>query len=252
MKVWRKSPVLSWPFALKKLYERVNFMHIPDGFLDAKTIVTTAVISAYAIKKNVEKTRKILGDRDIPVMGVMAAFIFAAQMVNFPVMAGTSGHLLGAALATTLLGPYSAGLIMATVLIVQSIFFQDGGLLALGANILNMAVVAPMVSYFVFAAIKRSFHFSGADSIASFAAAWFSVVTASVFASLELALSGTAALKMVLVPMVAVHALIGVGEGLITTAAVAYIGRVLNLKADAGMKYIAANAGSMDEGGSSN
>lgn len=227
-------------------------MHIPDGFLDAKTIVTTAVISAYAIKKDVEKTRKILGDRDIPVMGVMAAFIFAAQMVNFPVMAGTSGHLLGAALATALMGPYSAGLVMATVLIVQSLFFQDGGLLALGANILNMAVVAPLVANYIFVTTKRHIRFSGADTVATFAASWFSVVTASVFASLELALSGTAALKMVLVPMVAVHALIGVGEGLITTAAVAYIGRVLNLKADAGIKNFIENAARIDKGGSAN
>jgi cobalt/nickel transport system permease protein len=237
-------------FCFQKLYERVNFMHIPDGFLDVKTIATTAAISAYAIKKDVEKTRKILGDRDIPVMGVMAAFIFAAQMVNFPIMAGTSGHLLGAALATALMGPYSAGLVITTVLIVQCIFFQDGGLLALGANILNMAVVAPMVAYFIIAAMKRNFHFSGVDTVAIFAASWLSVVTASVFASLELALSGTVALKAVLAPMVSIHALIGVGEGLITVAAVAYIGKVLNIKPDEGSRYFSTDAESMNGGGS--
>ncbi|WP_245984676.1 energy-coupling factor ABC transporter permease [Biomaibacter acetigenes] len=244
----QKAPILSWPFVLKKK-ERVNFMHIPDGFLDAKTVITTAAISAYAIKNDVEKARRNLGDRDIPVLGVMAAFIFAAQMVNFPVMAGTSGHLLGAALATILLGPYSAGLIMATVLIVQSLFFQDGGLLALGANIFNMAVVAPLAAYYIYVTIKRYIRFSGADTLATFTASWFSVVVAAVFTSLELALSGTVPFKIVILPMAMVHAAIGIGEGLITTVAVAYIGRVLNLKAGFGIKNSVEPAIDVDGGG---
>lgn len=227
-------------------------MHIPDGFLDAKTIITTAAISAYAIKNDVEKARRSLGDRDIPVLGVMAAFIFAAQMVNFPVMAGTSGHLLGAALATILLGPYSAGLIIASVLIVQSLFFQDGGILALGANILNMAVASPMAAYYIYVALKKYVRFTCADTIATFAASWFSVMVAAVFTSFELALSGTVPLKIVILPMAMVHAAIGIGEGLITTVAVAYIGRVLNLKAGFGIKNSVETAIDVDGGGRAN
>jgi cobalt/nickel transport system permease protein len=207
-------------------------MHIPDGFLDAKTVVATAAVSACALKHNVAKAKEELNERELPALGVMAAFIFAAQMVNFPVMAGTSGHLLGAALAAVVLGPYSAGLIITTVLIVQCLFFQDGGLTALGANILNMAVAAPLVANFVYNSVKK-FKFTGSGTAATFLAAWFSVMAAAFMTSVELAFSGTVSLGTVLPPMMVVHAVIGIGEGLITSVAVAYIGRILNLKAKA-------------------
>jgi cobalt/nickel transport system permease protein len=205
-------------------------MHIPDGFLDAKTVVATAAVSACALKHNVAKAKEELNERELPALGVMAAFIFAAQMVNFPVMGGTSGHLLGAALAAVVLGPYSAGLIITTVLIVQCLFFQDGGLTALGANILNMAVAAPLVANFVYNFVKK-FKFAGSGTVATFLAAWFSVMAAAFMTSVELAFSGTVSLGTVLPPMMVVHAVIGIGEGLITSVAVAYIGRILNLKA---------------------
>ncbi|GFP29456.1 cobalt/nickel transport system permease protein [Candidatus Hakubella thermalkaliphila] len=116
-------------------------MHIPDGFLDPKTIITTAVISAGALGYGIKKVNQKLGERQVPLLGLTAAFIFAAQMLNFPVVGGTSGHFLGGVLAAVLLGPWAACLIMAVVLIVQSIGFADGGLTALGANIFNMGVV---------------------------------------------------------------------------------------------------------------
>ncbi|TYP57877.1 energy-coupling factor ABC transporter permease [Thermosediminibacter litoriperuensis] len=209
-------------------------MHIPDGFLDAKTVVATAAASAFALKHNMAKVKEELNERELPALGVMAAFIFAAQMVNFPVMAGTSGHLLGAALAAVLVGPYSAGLILTTVLIVQCLFFQDGGLTALGANILNIAVAAPFVAQFVYNAVRK-FNFAGSGTAATFLSAWFSVMAAAFLTSAELALSGTVRLGAVLTPMMIVHAVIGIGEGLITCAAVAYVGRVLNLKAKVSM-----------------
>lgn len=107
-------------------------MHIPDGFLDPKIWVGASALSAGALAAAVSNTRKVLEDRQVPALGVMAAFIFAAQMINFPVAGGTSGHLLGGALAAVLLGPWSAGLILTTVLVIQMLFFYDGGLTALG------------------------------------------------------------------------------------------------------------------------
>ena len=115
-------------------------MHIPDGFLNAATAVTTSVVSAGGIGYSVKRANKKLGEAHVPLMGIMGAFIFAAQMLNFPVAGGTSGHLIGGALAAILLGPWAGTLIMACVLIVQCLVFQDGGITALGANIFNMGL----------------------------------------------------------------------------------------------------------------
>jgi len=138
--------------------------------------------------------------------------------VNFPVMAGTSGHLLGAALASTLFGPYGASLVLSAVLIVQCLFFQDGGITALGANILNIAVAGPFVANWVYGFVKR-----WSDQVAVFLSAWVSVIVGALLTSAELALSGTVPMKAVVAPMVLVHAAIGIGEGIITCAAVAYV-----------------------------
>ncbi|NPV54251.1 MAG: energy-coupling factor ABC transporter permease [Firmicutes bacterium] len=162
-----------------------------------------------------------------PLMGVMGAFIFAAQMLNFPVAGGTSGHLIGGVLAATLLGPYRATLVMTAILIVQCLLFQDGGLTALGANVLNMGVIATMIGYAVFVAVRKAFG-GGVRGVSrgAFVASWFSVVLAAAAASLELALSGTAPLGVVLPAMVGWHMLIGIGEGLITAGVVAYLAHV--------------------------
>ena len=205
-------------------------MHIPDGFLDPKVWAGASAVSAGALAGALAQTRKALEERQVPLLGVMGAFIFAAQMVNFPVAGGTSGHLLGAALAAVLLGPWSAMLIMTAVLVIQMLFFYDGGLTALGANVLNMAVIAPWVAYGtyrLFAGLSRG---STGRGVAVFLASWLSVMAAALACSLELALSGTVPLGVVVPAMMGWHALIGIGEGVITTVAVAFVSRVWDLE----------------------
>jgi len=197
-------------------------MHIPDGFLDVKTWASASVISAGALGYGVTRTKEVLGERQVPAMGVMAAFIFAGQMVNFAVAPGASGHLLGAALATILLGRWTAGIILATVLFIQTLFFQDGGLTALGANILNMAVLGPLVAHYVYKGMRKVFK-GKADKVAVFMAAWASIMIAALAASLELAFSGTVPFKVVFPPLMGWHALIGIGEGLITAVVVSVV-----------------------------
>ncbi len=193
-------------------------MHIPDGFLSLPVVLSCWLLSAIALGYAVRQTNAQLQERQVPLMGVLAAFIFAGQMINFQVAGGTSGHLLGGALATILLGPWAAMLIMTAVVSVQALFFQDGGLIALGANILFMAVVAPLVSYWVYQALHRLHRW-----VAAGLAAWASVVIAAIGVSIALALSGTVAMGIVLPAMASIHVLIGIGEALITVGALAFI-----------------------------
>jgi cobalt/nickel transport system permease protein len=199
-------------------------MHIPDGFVSAPVAAIGYVVAGIALAVAVRQTNRNLQEKLVPLMGVMAAFIFAAQMMNFPVAGGTSGHMLGAALATMLLGPWAAMIVMACVVGVQALVFQDGGLAALGTNVFNMGVVAVLVSYVVYRPVaafgngRRLLHYG-----AAFAAAWASVQVAALCASFELALSDTSPLQVALPAMMGVHALIGIGEGLITVAAMAFI-----------------------------
>lgn len=125
-------------------------MHIPDGFLDIPVSLLTYVISAAILALAVVKSRRDLDDKTAPLAGLTAVFVFAAQMINFPVGAGTSGHLIGGALAAILVGPWVGMLVISVVLVVQALLFADGGLTALGANVLNMAVVATVVGWLVF------------------------------------------------------------------------------------------------------
>ncbi len=205
-------------------------MHIPDGFLNIATVATTYAASAGGVGYAVKEANRKLREKHVPLMGVLAAFIFAAQMLNFPVAGGTSGHLIGAALAAILLGPWAAVLIMACVLLAQSLIFQDGGLLALGANIFNMGIIASFSSYFLYRLVIK-FLGDGRRSqlIGGFTGAWVSVFLASVFCAVELAVSGASPMAVVLPAMAGVHALIGIGEGLITGAA---LGLVLATRAD--------------------
>ena len=199
-------------------------MHIPDGFLNGATIATTTAVSAGGLGAAIRITGNKLNERQVPLMGMTAAFIFAAQMLNFPILAGTSGHMIGAAMAVILLGPWSAIIVLSLVLIAQCLIFQDGGLLALGANIFNMAIVASLSAYLIYRVTVR---ITGSGRyptlIAGFGAAWGSVVLASIACSGELAFSGTAPLGTVLPAMTGVHALIGVGEGLATVAVIGLI-----------------------------
>lgn len=199
-------------------------MHIPDGFLSVLVSIVFWIISALVIGIALRKTNRMLGERQVPLMGVLAAAIFAGQMLNFSVTGGTSGHLLGAALATILLGPWPAVLVMTSVVSVQALLFQDGGILALGANIFNMAVIGVFVSYAVYALLNRLLgKRSWGIFAAGFAAAWSSIFIASLAAALQLALSGTSPADVAVPAMAAIHALIGIGEGLITVGALAFI-----------------------------
>jgi len=196
-------------------------LHIPDGFLSFTVSIICWVISAVTISLAVSRSNKSLGERQVPLMGVMAAFIFAAQMINFPVAGGTSGHLLGGALAAITLGPWAGMLVMTAVIAVQALLFQDGGLLVMGANILNMGLVTAAIGYGLYRGVSsgnRTLKLTVAGI-----AAWLSVMAGALFTSLQLWLSGTSQLQVVIPAMLTVHALIGVGEAFITVAALTFI-----------------------------
>jgi cobalt/nickel transport system permease protein len=199
-------------------------MHIPDGFLNTATAVTTYVVSAGGVGYSIRQANRKLGDRHVPLMGVMGAFVFAAQMLNFPVIGGTSGHLIGGALAAILLGPWAGTLIMACVLIVQCLVFQDGGITALGANVLNMGLLACFTAYYLYrAAVSLMGEGRTGTLVGGFVGAWASVFVASIACAIELVVSGKSPLGVALPAMAGVHALIGIGEGLITTAVLAFV-----------------------------
>ena len=199
-------------------------MHIPDGFLNVATVATTYAVSAGGVGNAVRIANKKLGEKQVPLMGILAAFIFAAQMLNFPVAGGTSGHVIGAALAAILLGPWAGVLIMSCVLIAQSLIFQDGGLLALGANIFNMGIVASFSGYYIYR-LFTSLMGNGRRGtlVGGFAGAWCSVFLASIACAIELAVSGVSPMAVVLPAMAGFHALIGIGEGLITGAVLSLV-----------------------------
>lgn len=199
-------------------------MHIPDGFVSTGTSLAAWAASAGSLGYAVRRVNREIGERQIPLMGVTAAFIFAAQMMNFTVVGGTSGHLLGGALAAILLGPWAGMLVLTSVLAVQALLFQDGGLLALGVNVFNMAIVGVLVGWITYAGLKRLLGDRTWVTMASgFAAAWLSVVLASLVAAAELAISGTSPWGVVLPAMGLVHILIGIGEGLITVGVLSFL-----------------------------
>ena len=200
-------------------------MHIPDGFLDARTLATTGALAAGGLTLAVRQVNRTLPRRKLPLMGLSAAFIFAAQMVNFPVAGGTSGHLLGAVLAAVLLGPAAGAVVIACVLMLQAMLFSDGGVLALGANIFNMAFVGGMSGYAIFRATQRLLPGLRGRVTAVFFAGWCSTVLASAACAGELSFSGTLAPGAAFPAMLGVHALIGFGEGLITALALLAIAR---------------------------
>jgi cobalt/nickel transport system permease protein len=178
-------------------------------------------MTVFILAVAISRTNKSLGEKQVPLMGVMAAFIFAAQMINFPVAGGTSGHLLGGALAAIILGPWSAMLVMTAVIAVQGLLFQDGGLLVMGANILNMGILTAAIGYGLY---RGAFGSSRSVKLAvAGIAAWLSVIAGALATSLQLWLSGTSNLQTVVLAMLSVHAVIGLGEALITVAALTFI-----------------------------
>lgn len=206
------------------LYSPIQPMHIPDGFLSTLVSVILWVISAAVVAYALRRVGKDMRERQVPVMGVLAAAIFAGQMLNFSITGGTSGHLLGATLATILLGPWAAVIVMTSVVSLQAFIFQDGGLLALGANLFNMAVVGVTVAYFVSISIQKLARGkSWGIFVGGAAAAWFSIVIAALACALELAVSGTSPANISVPAMGGVYMLIGIGEALITVGALAFL-----------------------------
>lgn len=200
-------------------------MHIPDGFLDARTAVAAGVLAATGVGIALRRARVHLPPRRVPLLGVTAAFVFAAQMINFPVAGGTSGHLIGAVLAAVLLGPSAGVVVISAVLIVQCLVFADGGLSALGANILNMGVLGAVGGWAIYRGVSRVVQGLFGRVLAATFAAWCSTVIASIACAGELAASGTVAWSVVLPTMAGVHALIGLGEGVITALVLVAIAR---------------------------
>jgi cobalt/nickel transport system permease protein len=191
-------------------------MHIPDGFIDGKTALASAVISAAGVGVALRQVKRELPARKTPLLGLAAAFLFAAQMVNFPVAGGTSGHLIGGTLVAALLGPSAAVVVVTAVLIVQCFLFADGGVMALGANIFNMAIVNSVGGYVIYQVLCRLLPGVRGRVTAIAFAGWCATVIAAVGCAGQLALSGTVAWSAALPAMAGTHMLIGVGEGLIS------------------------------------
>jgi cobalt/nickel transport system permease protein len=204
---------------------RSTLMHIPDGFLDGKTAVTAAAISAVGLGVALRQVRRELSPRRVPLLGLAAAFLFAAQMVNFPVVGGTSGHLVGGVLVAALLGPSAAVIVLAAVLIVQCFLFADGGVSALGANLLNMGILGAGGGYLVYRLVaSRVRGLRGRVTGVAFGG-WFSSVLAAIGCAGELAWSHAVAWSVGFPMMASVHMIIGLGEGLIGALAFAAIAR---------------------------
>lgn len=221
-------------------------MHIPDGFINTKISVglmgaavavlgycfakvkaaVTALVSQEAfagagngIKSLTGKGRRVLtklGEHKVYLMGMTASLVFAAQMFNFPIDSGTSGHLIGGVLAVVLLGPYAGTIVIAAVVAIQALFFADGGLIAMGANVVNMACLGALASYYIYNWLKKYMP----ESLSIALTAWCSVMIAAAATSLEIGMSGTYSLALVMQAMLRVHAIIGIAEALITIALV--------------------------------
>jgi cobalt/nickel transport system permease protein len=223
-------------------------MHIPNGLLDPKVSAGAAFAAAGAlgycfakVKQAISRlepafanagnigtsitdgSKKIFStfaENHIMRMGAIASLIFAAQMFNFPINNGTSGHLMGGVLAAIAVGPFSGALVIAAILTIQSIFFADGGLMALGANILNMAVIGSFVSYYIYYAVNSVFKNKFGFYVGVSLAAFFSVVFAAASCAFEISLSGTIELSKILPAMLSVHSIIGIAEALLTIIAI--------------------------------
>ena len=201
-------------------------MHIPDGFIDLPTSAVVGLLAVGGTAIALKKAKNELDDRTAPMAGLTAVFIFSVQMLNFPVAAGTSGHLLGGALATVLVGPYAASLALTVVLGIQALLFADGGLSALGLNIFNMSIVGVATSYLVFIIAKKILpKVRGSIPLAAGIAAFISVPVAATGFAIQYAIggTGTAPASTVFAAMFSTHVLIGIGEALITVLTVTAI-----------------------------
>lgn len=236
-------PIADWSGALP--------LHAPDGFFSLPISAAGYALAAAAVGFAIYRANRSLNERIVPMMGVMAAFIFAAQMLNFPVAGGTSGHLIGGALAAIILGPWAAILVMTAVVGLQALLFQDGGLLVMGVNLLNMSIVSVLAGYGTYWVSQR-LGGGGYTSLMAggFAAAWVSVVASSATTAVALSLSGTSPLAVALPAILGFHMLIGIGEGLITVFALSFIRQarpqLLGARPNVGADAVVASA---DDGG---
>lgn len=199
--------------------------HIPDGFLDLPICVIMYAISLVFWIPAFRKARRVLGEKHIPLMSMLTAGVFAAQMLNFPIVGGTSGHLVGGTLIAIFLGPYAAIICITIILVIQALLFGDGGLTALGANVFNMGIVAAL-SYYVYIAVTRIISGRRGVLTGAFIASWFAVVAGAVSCGIEVGLSSTfqpyGGIVTTVPAMAFWHVIIGVGEALITMSILAY------------------------------
>jgi cobalt/nickel transport system permease protein len=202
-------------------------MHIPDGFLDPLPLAVTALLAIVAIAYALRRVRLAVGDRLAPLMGVMAAGIFAGQMVNFPLIGlQTSGHLMGGILAAAILGPWGGMVALTVVIVVQCLVFGDGGVSALGANVLNIAVIGAGLGYLLYAALRRLIGGEQGTAVAAVVASWLIVPVSALAFAAEMSAGGQVAFRPVATLMLFYHALIGLGEALLTGSAIVWIQRV--------------------------
>lgn len=201
-------------------------MHIPDGLIDGGTSLAGGGIATGGVAVCLRRTAQVLDERQVPMVGLTAAFVFAMQMINFPVASGTSGHLLGGLLAAVLVGPWAGALAVTVVLVVQAFLFADGGLSALGLNIVNMALAGALAAYAIFAVLRALLpHTRSGLVVASGLAGAVAPVMASILFSVEYAMGGNGAASVAVVAraMIGVHVLIGIGEGVITAMTVSAV-----------------------------
>jgi len=204
-------------------------MHVPDGFINAQVSAATGIISLGTLWAYIRNAKNLVADKLIALTGMMSALIFVLQMINFPIAAGTSGHLLGGALAVIVLGPSLGVICISIVVVIQSLLFADGGLSALGVNVLNMAIITSLTGWFTITLWKKLFGESQFTLISgSVIAGLLSVVFSSIAFVLEYAIGGTVSVPLgnVLIAMISTHLLIGLGEGIITALIVSLLLRV--------------------------
>jgi cobalt/nickel transport system permease protein len=214
-------------------------MHIPDGFLSNRVALSLDALSGASILYAARRLKIEQFGHMVPVMGVLSAFVFAAQMLNFPVFGGTSGHLLGGALLGILLGPLGGLMTMATVIVAQALFLQDGGILALGANLFNMGALPVFFGYAVFRMLGSPQRPGRALALIGFFVGWASVVCSASVCALELGISGAVPLKVGLPAMAGFHAVLGVVEGALTAGVLCFLARVRPdlIRGDSGARF---------------
>jgi cobalt/nickel transport system permease protein len=201
-------------------------MHLPDGFLTNRIAISFDVISGASVLFASRRVKLDLSGHVVPIMGVLAAFVMAAQMLNFPILGGTSGHLIGGSLLAILLGPMAGFLTITTVVIAQALFLQDGGLVALGTNIFNIAAVTCFSGYAIYKLLYRAAKSGKRLVLAGFFAGWISLMLSAAFCALELGLSGAIPLKIGLTTMLSYHAVVGVVEGMLTAGVLSFLFKV--------------------------